>query len=43
MEINIGKTIKKLRAEKGVTQEELAGYLILFRDKTTCISLNKKI
>jgi len=27
MEISIGKTIKKLRAEKGVTQEELAKYL----------------
>jgi len=27
MEISIGKTIRKLRAEKGVTQEELAKYL----------------
>ncbi|MCL2774161.1 MAG: helix-turn-helix domain-containing protein [Oscillospiraceae bacterium] len=27
MEISIGKTIKKLRTEKGVTQEELAKYL----------------
>jgi len=27
MEISIGKTIKKLRAEKGATQEELAKYL----------------
>lgn len=27
MEISIGKTIKKLRTEKGVTQEELASYL----------------
>ena len=27
MEINIGKQIKKLRTEKGVTQEELAKYL----------------
>ena len=27
MEINIGKTIKKLRAEKGATQEDLAKYL----------------
>ncbi|MCL2517071.1 MAG: helix-turn-helix domain-containing protein [Oscillospiraceae bacterium] len=27
MEISIGKTIKRLRAEKGVTQEELAKYL----------------
>ena len=27
MDISIGKTIKKLRTEKGVTQEELAKYL----------------
>ena len=27
MEISIGKTIKKLRAEKGITQEDLAKYL----------------